>query len=88
MRTAAETPVFVQFAVEDEVVGGQRVLAVELLFNSIAVGNIIREGKTAGLRNAMQMGKSQGMQTLDTAVHDLLNQGVINQATADAALKA
>jgi twitching motility protein PilT len=67
---------------------GGRVLAVELLFNTIAVANLIRDGKTGGLKNAMQLGKSQGMKALQVALDELLAAGVITPEVADAALKA
>jgi len=61
---------------------GTPVAACELLFNSIAVANIIREGKTANLRNAMQLGKAQGMRTLDASLNMLLDEGKITARTA------
>lgn len=63
-------------------IGGGRVPAVEILFNSIAVANCIRENKTANLINIMQLGKSSGMQTIDMALTNLLNEGKIAPETA------
>lgn len=57
--------------------GTGRVAAVELLFNSVAVANIIREANTAGLINAMQLGKNAGMVLMDDSLMDLVNKGVI-----------
>ena len=57
--------------------GSGRVSATELLFNSVAVGNIIREANTAGLVNAMQLGKNQGMLLMDDSLMDLANKGLI-----------
>jgi len=53
------------------------VAAVELLFNSVAVANIIREGNTSGLTNAMQLGKGLGMLLMDESLKELLDKGVI-----------
>lgn len=61
---------------------GGRVPACELLFNSIAVANIIRENKTSNLINAMQLGQSQGMLTLDMSLQSLLDAGRIDAPTA------
>ena len=68
--------------------GGGQALAAELLFNTIAVANLIREGKTSGLKNAMQLGKAQGMQTLKMAVDQLAAAGTITPEVAAATLKA
>lgn len=58
--------------------GSGRVAAVELLFNSVAVANIIREANTAGLINAMQLGKNAGMVLMDDSLFDLVQKGIIN----------
>jgi twitching motility protein PilT len=63
-------------------IGGGRVPAVELLFNSVAIGNIIRENKVANLVNAMQLGRSQGMRTMDMALQTLLDDQKITAKTA------
>ncbi|MDF1664143.1 MAG: PilT/PilU family type 4a pilus ATPase, partial [Planctomycetota bacterium] len=63
-------------------IGGGRVPAVELLFNSVAIGNIIRENKVANLVNAMQLGRSQGMRTLDMALQSLLEEQKISAKVA------
>jgi twitching motility protein PilT len=51
-----------------------RLAAVETLINNSAVSNIIREGKTEQLENVIQGGGMQGMQTIDTALHRLLDE--------------
>lgn len=61
---------------------GGRVPACELVFNSIAVANIIRDSKTAALVNAMQLGSKDGMLTLDNSIQKLLDQGLITGETA------
>jgi len=47
---------------------------------------LIRERKTFGLNTVMQTGKKYGMQTLDTALETLLNDGLISPE--DALLRA
>jgi twitching motility protein PilT len=65
-------------SVDDEVV-----LACELLVNTTAVANIIRDGKETGLENAMQSGKAHGMLTMNDSVQDLLAQGKITPQIAE-----
>lgn len=57
--------------------GRGRVAAVEVLINSPAVGNVIREGKTEQLRNILQGGNLIGMQSMDSALKRLLEAGLI-----------
>lgn len=63
-------------------VGGGRVAAVEILFNSVAVANCIRENKASNLIDIMQLGKASGMQTLDMALQGLLDEAKIGPETA------
>ena len=61
---------------------GGVVLACELLTNTTAVANIIRDGKETGLENAMQSGKKFGMLTMNDSVKTLLAEGKISQEVA------
>jgi len=61
--------------------GGQAV-AMEILVATDAVRALIRENKPAQLRNLMQTGVREGMQTLEGALNELLAQGEISQETA------
>ena len=63
--------------------GKGRVLALEILTNTPAVANVIREAKTFMLPGIIQTGKKQGMQLMDDALIDLQSRGLI---TADEAL--
>jgi twitching motility protein PilT len=54
-----------------------RVAALEVLVNSPAVSNLIRQGKLDQLETAMQAGGNQGMQTMDNALMELVNKDVI-----------
>ena len=51
-----------------------RVAALEILINTPAVGNLIRQGKLDQLETAMQSGGNVGMQTMDSALMDLVSQ--------------
>lgn len=55
-----------------------RVAALEVLINTPAVSNLIRQGKLDQLETAMQAGGKQGMKTMDNALMDLVDQGLID----------
>jgi twitching motility protein PilT len=63
----------------------RQVACFEVLKNTVAVANMIREEKTFQIPSAMQIGRSQGMQTFDEALKGLLAEGRI---TAEAAYRA
>jgi twitching motility protein PilT len=50
-----------------------RVAALEILVNTPAAGNLIRQGKLDQLENVMQAGGQFGMRTMDTAIQQLLD---------------
>lgn len=58
--------------------GQGRVLAMEVLVNTPAVGNIIREGKTFMLPGVIQTGKKLGMQLMDDSLAQLYSEGLIS----------
>ncbi len=62
--------------------GNGRSLALELLVNTPAVSNCIREGKTFMLPGIMQTGKNVGMVTMDESLRDLYVQGTITPEEA------
>ena len=49
-----------------------RVMAQEIMINTPAIANLIREGKTAQLYSQIQTGGQNSMQTLDKALADLV----------------
>jgi len=49
-----------------------RVMAQEIMINTPAIGNLIREGKTAQLYSQIQTGANLGMQTLERALANLV----------------
>ncbi|HEY2679648.1 MAG TPA: PilT/PilU family type 4a pilus ATPase [Steroidobacteraceae bacterium] len=50
-----------------------RVAALEILVNTPAVANLIRQGKMDQLENAMQSGAATGMRLMDMAIQSLLD---------------
>ncbi|HEU0029922.1 MAG TPA: type IV pilus twitching motility protein PilT [Kofleriaceae bacterium] len=58
-------------------VGGGRAAALEILVGTPAVRNLIREAKTHQIPSAMQVGGKLGMQTMEAAVLDLIQRGVV-----------
>ncbi len=62
--------------------GNGRVLALELLVNTPAVANCIREGKTFMLPGIMQTGKNVGMITMDESLRRLALAGTISREEA------
>jgi twitching motility protein PilT len=63
-----------------------RVAVVEILINTPAVSNVIREGRTDQLQNILQSGTLQGMQSMDSALKKLMEAGMVSvQSAYDAA---
>jgi twitching motility protein PilT len=63
-------------------VGGGRVAAIEILFSSPAIGNMIREGKTPQITSAIQTGIKEGMIEMDASIRRLLEEGQITLRAA------
>ena len=59
--------------------GRGRALALEILTNTPAVGNLIRESRTFQLPGVMQTGKKQGMKLMDDSLVELYDAGIISQ---------
>jgi twitching motility protein PilT len=59
------------------------VAAIEILFSSPAIGNMIREGKTPQITSAIQTGSKEGMIDMDSSIRRLFDEEKI---TARAAL--
>jgi twitching motility protein PilT len=59
-----------------------RVLAAEILINTPAIANLIREAKTAQIYSTMQMGAQLGMQTLETCLANLVRAGHVSPSEA------
>lgn len=67
--------------------GGGRVAAHEILIATSAVRNLIREDKVAQIFSAIQTGGNLGMQTLDAALAQLVNDGHVGMEDAQALAK-
>jgi twitching motility protein PilT len=63
-------------------VGGGRVAAHEIMIGTPAIRNLIREDKIAQMYSAIQTGMSNGMQTMDQCLQNLVNRGVITKNVA------
>ena len=59
-----------------------RVMAQEIMVNTPAIANLIREGKTAQLYSQIQTGAQAGMQTLERALANLVRNGKVSAAEA------
>jgi twitching motility protein PilT len=62
--------------------GTGRVLALEILTNTPAVANVIRENKTYMLPGIIQTGKKQGMRLMDDTLIDFYQSGLITAEEA------
>ena len=69
-----------QLIARDRVKG--RVAAFEVMHNTVAIKNLIREGKTFQITSMMQTNKKLGMQTMDDALFDLYISGQISAESA------
>jgi twitching motility protein PilT len=63
---------------------GGLALACEILISNTAIQNLIREGKSAGLRNTMETGVKEGMCLMDNVVFNLWQERAISAETARA----
>jgi twitching motility protein PilT len=63
--------------------GPGRVVACEILVATPAVRNLVREGKSHQIYNAMQAGAKFGMQSMDQTLADLVKGGLITRQLAE-----
>ena len=63
--------------------GGGLVAAYEVLTANHAVRNLVREGKSRQIRNVMQTGQADGMQTLEMSLTKLVRAGLITREVAE-----
>lgn len=52
--------------------------AVEVMLGTPAIRNMIRDGKTHQIPSMIETGKRFGMQTMESALNDLANRGLID----------
>lgn len=67
--------------------GEGRLVAVELLVNTPAVSNLIREGRNDQLEASMQSGGASGMTGMDAAIYGMLDRSEISQEIAYEAVR-
>lgn len=63
-------------------VGGGRVAAQEIMVNTPAIANLIREGKTSQIYSAIQTGAKLGMQTMEMCLARLYTEGKVSYEDA------
>ncbi|MEJ2610529.1 MAG: type IV pilus twitching motility protein PilT [Candidatus Thiodiazotropha sp.] len=63
-------------------IGGGRIAAWEIMVGTPAIRNLIREDKVAQMYSAIQTGQAAGMQTMDQALKDLVQKGVVSRLDA------
>ena len=63
---------------------GHLALACEILVSNTAIQNLIREGKSAGLRNTMETGVKEGMCLMDNVVYGLWQEQRLSAEVAQA----
>jgi twitching motility protein PilT len=61
---------------------GGLVMACEIMINNMAIQNLVRDGKTTGLRNSMETGVREGMCLMDNVVFALWKDGKVSKETA------
>ena len=59
-------------------IGGGRCCAMEIMLNTPAMSNLIREGKTPMIYSQIQMGAKLGMRTMEMALAELFKAGKIS----------
>ena len=62
--------------------GTGRVAAFEVMLMNTAIKNLVRESKTQQINGVIQTSKGQGMFTMDDALFDLANNGIISRDVA------
>ncbi|HWI54133.1 MAG TPA: type IV pilus twitching motility protein PilT [Desulfobacteria bacterium] len=62
--------------------GPGRVVATEMMAATPAIRNLIREGKTPQINTVIQSGAKYGMQTMDSSLKELYQQGIISYEEA------
>jgi len=63
---------------------GGRMAAVEVMTGTVAIRNLIREGKIHQIPGTLQVSQKDGMQTMDMALMDLVSRGFVTPMEAQA----
>lgn len=61
--------------------GMGRVAAFELMVNTPAISNLIRENKIFQIDQSLQTGRAHGMMTMEDSIKKLVSMGIINEET-------
>jgi twitching motility protein PilT len=61
---------------------GGLVMACEIMVNNMAIANLVRDGKTTGLRNSMETGVREGMCLMDNVIFGLYQEKKVSKETA------
>jgi twitching motility protein PilT len=69
-------------------VGKGRVAAREIMLNTPAIANLIRENKVSQIKTTIQTSAKEGMITMDNSLSKLLKDGVISQETYNSQIEA
>jgi len=77
VRLASLTIAVISQALVPRANGSGRIAAVEIMLASVAVKNLIREGKIHQLHNVIRNSNNKGMQTLDQSLAQLYLKGAI-----------
>jgi twitching motility protein PilT len=65
-----------------------RVAALEIMVATVAIRNLIREGKTHQMPSSIQTGTQVGMQSLEQALRNLVMQGRVDRSHAEGFLQS
>ena len=63
--------------------GGGRVAAREILINTPAVANLIRNNEVGQIKSAIQTGAKDGMVSMENSLKQLVKEGIISEETAN-----
>ena len=61
---------------------GKRVAAIEILINTPYISELIRKGEFNEIKEIMEKGEAEGMQTFDQSLYNLFKKGKIDLKTA------
>jgi len=62
--------------------GSGRVAAFEVMVGNSPIRTLIKEGKTHQIYSTIQVGRNDGMQTMDAAITELVEKGIVSQEEA------
>ncbi|MEL6105274.1 MAG: type IV pili twitching motility protein PilT, partial [Planctomycetota bacterium] len=71
-----------QHLLPSSIAGEKRELAMEVLFNTLAIAAAVRLGKLESIDNNLQTGRADGMQLLDDDIHRLWTEGRVSLEAA------